>query len=521
VERVVPGRPGPPPGGAPGPPPGGAGAAVRRAGLLARGLSEGRRTGFRLASVDGTWWTDLEDVVATWPLPAPALSHPRGLSACIALQSSPTKEAVATLDARDFSFRELAALQLCEGAAAVRWAHDRWPGLAPAIDELTGGLAGEPWEGASAQELAARARELAAEQRGTIRVPPVLGQLPLRWGGSSTYDLVRRKMGWRLRLLGEALERLGGRAGAPIPIEGADDAGAIARLPIANPDAERDIEASRAGIPFPEWNEPAQSYLRDFTRVIEMPRRRGDRSPRRHAPELEGWFSQPLDRRWRSRLPDGSDVDIDGVVEDLVDVATGGQPSERLYRDRLRCERDVACAVLIDSSGSLGHEALLDHEVACADALVDAMEGAGERHGVFAFWSNGRHKVAIDVLRDFGELAGRPGTAALRPTGHTRLGAAIRAVTARLLAETAGRRVLLILTDGRPFDDGYEGDYACADVAKAVEEAERVEVAIAILAVGEESSAPLAERLGSQLHPVAELGDLAAALGDVHQRLVA
>ena len=238
-------------------------------------------------------------------------------------------------------------------------------------------------------------------------------------------------------------------------------------------------------------------------------------------PRLEGWFSAPIDRRWAGRLPDGSDVDVDGVVESLADRLTGHDASDRVYRERLRSERDVACAVLIDGSGSLAQAAQLRHEIACADALVDAMAAAGERHAVFSFWSNTRHHVALHVLRDFGDAGSGPSAAAIRPAHHTRIGAAVRAVTARLLREPAGRRVLLVLTDGLPFDDGYEGAYACADVAKAVEEAATHHVAVAFMCLSEPERTPLTEWLDDELHFVPRLRDLAPVLGDVHFRLAA
>jgi nitric oxide reductase NorD protein len=324
-----------------------------------------------------------------------------------------------------------------------------------------------------------------------------------------------------MRVLGDALERLGDMVGEPIAVQGTGESpGPSGRLPLAGTEPEVALEA-HGGIPHPEWDEWAQAYREDFTRVIEFRGRRGASGTARPAPELEGWFRTPLDRQWRGRLSDGSDVDIDAVVDSLVDSRVGYSACERLYRDRIHTQRDVACAVLIDSSGSLAQAALLAHEIECADALVDAMERTGERHAVFSFWSNGRNQVALNILHDFGETAVRPGSAELKPTHHTRLGAAIRGVIGRLLREQASRWVLLILTDGVPFDDGYEGEYACADVAKAVEEAEHNDVCVAVLCVSDAPTVPLQDRLREQVLRVERLSDLAPALGEVHERLAA
>jgi hypothetical protein len=74
------------------------------------------------------------------------------------------------------------------------------------------------------------------------------------------------------------------------------------------------------------------------------------------------------------------------------------------------------------------------------------------------------------VLKDFHEpRAVVPGHMGLATAGYTRLGAPIRHVTKRLLEVPAERRILLSLGDGLPSDEGYEAEYAWADVLRAVE----------------------------------------------------
>jgi nitric oxide reductase activation protein len=71
--------------------------------------------------------------------------------------------------------------------------------------------------------------------------------------------------------------------------------------------------------------------------------------------------------------------------------------------------------------------------------------------------------------KDVGERLGD-----LEPYGLTRLGAAVRHATAQLDTVAAKVKLLVILTDGRPYDLDY-GDlnYAVADTKKAVMEATR------------------------------------------------
>jgi nitric oxide reductase NorD protein len=62
----------------------------------------------------------------------------------------------------------------------------------------------------------------------------------------------------------------------------------------------------------------------------------------------------------------------------------------------------------------------------------------------------------------------------LKPGFYTRLGAAIRHASAGLSAQSRKRRLLLIITDGKPNDlDHYEGRHGIEDSRMAVREARR------------------------------------------------
>jgi nitric oxide reductase NorD protein len=68
----------------------------------------------------------------------------------------------------------------------------------------------------------------------------------------------------------------------------------------------------------------------------------------------------------------------------------------------------------------------------------------------------------------------RSRVAALRPGFYTRLGAAIRHTSQILAKRPSRKRLLIILTDGKPNDlDHYEGRFGIEDTRKAIEEARR------------------------------------------------
>lgn len=66
----------------------------------------------------------------------------------------------------------------------------------------------------------------------------------------------------------------------------------------------------------------------------------------------------------------------------------------------------------------------------------------------------------------------------------TRVGPALRHATELLLRTGARKRLLLLVSDGKPTDlDRYEGRYGIADVRQAVREAEAVAVETVALAI--------------------------------------
>jgi nitric oxide reductase activation protein len=84
----------------------------------------------------------------------------------------------------------------------------------------------------------------------------------------------------------------------------------------------------------------------------------------------------------------------------------------------------------------------------------------------------------------------------LQPSNYTRLGAGIRGA-GEILKTEAGtpNRLLVVLSDGFPYDDGYEGRYAEADVAKALEELRTDGVACLCLSIGAAADTDALERV--------------------------
>ena len=111
--------------------------------------------------------------------------------------------------------------------------------------------------------------------------------------------------------------------------------------------------------------------------------------------------------------------------------------------------------------------------------------------------------------------------AGLRPGFYTRLGAAVRHVSAVLAARARQRRLLLVITDGKPNDlDHYEGRHGIEDSRMAIREARRAGQAvygIAIDADGQDWFPRLFGRGGFTLLP--DPARLPRALPEIYQTL--
>ena len=140
----------------------------------------------------------------------------------------------------------------------------------------------------------------------------------------------------------------------------------------------------------------------------------------------------------KNRLEDGSDLDVDQYVRHYIDLTTGEAVEPRIFRELLPSSRDVTTALLLDGSSSLGVHGgkIFKLELACADALSKAMTLARERHGIFVFTGNTRHRVEVNRLKDFQDRRFvPPGNLGLVDGGYTRLGAPVRHLTSRLFTQ--------------------------------------------------------------------------------------
>ena len=202
------------------------------------------------------------------------------------------------------------------------------------------------------------------------------------------------------------------------------------------------------------------------------------------ARKLRGQFAALApQRRWLKGQPDGPELDVDACVRNHADRASGHTPEAGGYLAQARCERDLACLLLADLSMSTDAPISDSHRIVdvIRDSLLlfsEALTATGDRFGIYGFSSLRRQNIRFHLLKDFNgkyDAAARARILAIKPGFYTRMGAAIRQSASILAEQPASRRLLLIITDGKPNDlDIYDSRYGIEDTRMAVHEARRL-----------------------------------------------
>lgn len=308
---------------------------------------------------------------------------------------------------------------------------------------------------------------------------------------------------------------------------------AASRLRISLDLSPQDAEHERlAGtFTYPEWNTKLGKQMPAHTRVLEVEGKPADGflpDPRLVA-RVRRQFA-PLHPR-RVMLPrqlDGDELDLEAVVKSQVDLVCGQQGSDRVWQASRPMARDLSVAVLMDCSRSteatVGDRPVIETARESLAALAGGIATAGDRLGIWGFSSLRRDRVFMTRAKGFDEpmsetIIARVG--GFKPGHYTRLGAAIRHASAQLAKEGAERRLLLVLTDGKPNDlDHYEGVHGIEDSRMAVREARALGQSVhgvVIDADGQDWFARIFGRAGFTLLP--DPARLPRALPEIYQSL--
>ncbi|WP_170423896.1 nitric oxide reductase activation protein NorD [Ruegeria arenilitoris] len=259
-------------------------------------------------------------------------------------------------------------------------------------------------------------------------------------------------------------------------------------LDLAPEDVNRERLSGR--ILYPEWDVRTGQYLPDHVNVLLS-----DADIREDAVELgkdpaTARRIRAVKRQFEALRPgrvmtrghlDGDQLDIEAAVRAETDRLASGEGNERIWMQSRPEARDLAVSILLDVSRStesaVTGRAVIDIEREALAALAWGLNACGDDFAIHAFSSLKRQRVYVQRCKRFDEPMGatvEQRIASLRPGHYTRLGAAIRHCSADLAEQSRKRRLLLVITDGKPNDlDHYEGRHGIEDTRQAVCEARR------------------------------------------------
>lgn len=231
------------------------------------------------------------------------------------------------------------------------------------------------------------------------------------------------------------------------------------------------------------------------------------------------------------RQQEGDELDLDALTEALADMKAGAPMTDKVFIRRDKKQRDVAVLFLLDMSDSTDQvvaegQRIIDVEKQGLVLLSEALGRLGDQYAVMGFTSRGRRHVDMFRIKDFHDefdeaVAGR--IAGIEPFDYTRLGAALRHAAAHLGTVDAGIRLLVLLSDGRPYDMGY-GDmrYAMEDTKMALAEATRSGVKVFCITVDPEGPKYLEDMFGPNRYTVIQnVSHLPTKLPRIYRNLTA
>jgi hypothetical protein len=245
-------------------------------------------------------------------------------------------------------------------------------------------------------------------------------------------------------------------------------------------------------------------------------------------------------------LERGEEIDLDAAIEASVDRRAGQSPSEKIYIERNRKDRDFSTLFLLDMSASTDERVegigikpgfepaaapekkVIDIEKEALVVMAEALEEIGDEYAIFGFSGYGRKEVDFYSLKNFGEGYGdrvKGRIEMIKPQRSTRMGTAIRHSVEKMEGRDSKVKNLIMISDGYPQDYDYGDDrsdkeYALRDTTVALEEAGRRNIHVFCITVDRAGHDYLRKMLPpSRYLVIEETGALPRELPKIYRRL--
>ena len=402
-------------------------------------------------------------------------------------------------------------------ARLTREKYDLQAALAALLDEQSQATDGE--RGGSVESAAGFAVEINADPDGEINIQLSLGGEPI-----VPPDRVRNLLNSIVQDLGE------------IP----EDHLTPASNECADTQDEDDPASSLPGtLPqdkalfYNEWDHQRRHYRKNWCVLREHDAHQGDRAfvdatLKKYRPQIaqlrRSFEMLRGEDRLLKRMKHGDDIDFDAVIAGYADMRSGRELSDRLFTKRHKAVRNLAVMFMVDMSGSTKGW-INDAEREALVLLSEALEVLGDRYAIYGFSGMTRKRCEIFRVKRFDEPYSdlvRQRIAGIAPQDYTRMGVAIRHLTALLENVDARNKLLITLSDGKPDDysDHYRGEYGIEDTRQALIEAHRAGIKPFCITIDHEARDYLPHMYGAvNWTLVDEVSRLPLKVADIYWRL--
>lgn len=241
-----------------------------------------------------------------------------------------------------------------------------------------------------------------------------------------------------------------------------------------------------AFIYYPEWDYVHKKYKENFCRVF--PKKQIEVNPEYYQNTIKEHQSILLGMRktlvsinnkriQQRKQTDGSEFDLDAIIDLYTDVRCNTTPSEKIYLSTRKKEKDLAILLLLDNSlssdGYVAGNRVLDIEKKVSILFGEILNEFQVSFSISGFYSKTRNHLHYITQKGFNEKwdTSKNKVGAIEPCGYTRIGAALRHAGYELKQQEAKNKWLILLSDGKPNDyDKYEGKHGINDTKQALRE---------------------------------------------------
>ena len=224
------------------------------------------------------------------------------------------------------------------------------------------------------------------------------------------------------------------------------------------------------------------------------------------------------------RQVNGDDIDIDALVESYAEMSVGMELNERVFTRMQREDRNIAVMFMVDMSGSTkGWINQAEREALVL--LCESLEMLGDRYAIYGFSGTTRKRCEIYHIKHLDEdynAKVKARISGITAKDYTRMGFAIRHLSALLEEVEAKTKLLITLSDGKPedYDGQYRGEYGIEDTRQSLFEARQKGIHPYCITIDKEAGDYLPHMYGAANYVLIEdINKLPLKVSDIYRKL--